>query len=287
MLLFFFCHPLLSFSLDWKTLNEESERTSLSDAQTAVENSPGSVTGLYRLGLVYLNLHKDNKAEAVFNKMISLGAGSKEAKWGLAEILRRKHKLDESEKILNEVINSLPGFFPAYISLAYIQYIHLDFNKSIQTVYKVIQQGKQNVDPCNLARAYLILAGSKGMLAYRGGFFSKLINGTPVFSILRKAESLKSDSAEVMLGMGSFYLLAPVFAGRDIDAAIAYLEKAVKTDPLFADAYVRLAQGYKAGGDIGKYNFYLNKALEIDPQNELALDIRQGVCRFICIGNKI
>jgi hypothetical protein len=35
-------------------------------------------------------------------------------------------------------------------------------------------------------------------------------------------------------------------------------------------------------GDDKKYQLYLKKALNIDPQNELALDIESGRCKFIC-----
>ena len=73
-----------------------------------------------------------------------------------------------------------------------------------------------------------------------------------------------------MLGLGSYYLLAPFFAGGDKKKALAYLEKAVKADLYFADAYVRLAQAWREKGDKVRHDFYLGKALELDPQNELA-----------------
>ncbi|MDD5595555.1 MAG: TRAP transporter TatT component family protein, partial [Candidatus Omnitrophica bacterium] len=86
----------------------------------------------------------------------------------------------------------------------------------------------------------------------------------------------------VFFGFGSFYLLAPNFAGGDKNRAGDYLKKAIKLDPLFADAYVRLAQFYKIKGDEKKYEDCLNQALKIDPQNDLALDVKNGKCKFIC-----
>jgi tetratricopeptide (TPR) repeat protein len=197
--------------------------------------------------------------------------------------LRRQHKLKESELILDELIKSLPQFSPAYISLAYIKYIQMDFEKSVQLARKVIGQGADNVDLSNYVRSYAMMAGAKGMIAHYGGPLSKAINGIAVMSNLRKAERLQPDSPGVLFGLGSFYLLAPGFAGGNVDKAGPYLEKAIKIDPGFSDAYVRLAQFYKLKRDNEKYQAYLNKALEIDPQSELALDIKNGNCKFICI----
>ena len=121
------------------------------------------------------------------------------------------------------------------------------------------------------------------MIAHYGGPLSKVINGTGVLPALRKAEALQPDNAGVLFGIGSYYLLAPGFAGGDRNAALDHLEKAVKADPLMADTYVRLAQAYKLKGNSEKYNVCLQKALEIDPQNELALDIKNKTCKFICV----
>jgi Tfp pilus assembly protein PilF len=127
-----------------------------------------------------------------------------------------------------------------------------------------------------------MVSGAKGMIAHYGGPLSKLINGTAVLPNLKKAQVLQPNSAAVMFGLGSFYLLAPPLAGGNLGKAEEYLKKAITIDPFFADAYVRLGQFYKIKGDNQKYSFYLNKALEIDPQNELANDIYSGKCKFIC-----
>jgi tetratricopeptide (TPR) repeat protein len=232
--------------------------------------------------LVYLDLHQDNQAKSIFIKILDITKDTPEAKWGIAEVMRREHKLSESEKLLKEIILAEPKFFPAYISLAYIKYINFDFKDCMHLAYKVIDQGKDNVDLNNYTRAYLLSAGAKGMLAHYGGLFSKILNGITVMAKLKKAENLSPNSPAVLLGLGSFYLLAPKLAGGDIPKAKYYLERAVKIDPLFVDAYVRLAQVYRLEGNNKKYELYLKKALEIDPENELALDIESGRCRFIC-----
>jgi Tfp pilus assembly protein PilF len=112
---------------------------------------------------------------------------------------------------------------------------------------------------------------------------SKIINGTQVLPNLKKAEGLQPDSSAVSFGLGSFYFLAPIIAGGNRQKAKEYLEKTIETDPLFADAYIRLAQLYKMLGDEKTSKDYLNKALDIDPQNTLVQDFRSGRCKFACI----
>lgn len=109
-----------SYALEWKNLHEEADRLSLSQALLALEADPASINNLYVLGLVYLNEHKNKEANEVFNRILALDSRVVEAKWGLAETLRREHKIDQSETILNEIIKTNPDFSPAYISLAYI-----------------------------------------------------------------------------------------------------------------------------------------------------------------------
>ena len=75
----------------------------------------------------------------------------------------------------------------------------------------------------------------------------------------------------------------PTVLGRDLDKAQELFEKAAQAEPLFPDIYVRLAQIAKARGDEQRYNELLDKALELDPKNELAADIKNRTCKFICI----
>jgi len=283
VLFFFSVIPEACFSLGWKDLHEQADKISLKQALLAATIKPGSIEDLYVLGLVYLNLHKDKEAQQAFERIIRFDRQTQEARWGLAEALRRQNKLDESEKILNEVIKDNPEFSPAYISLGYLKYTQAEFKKTVELAAKVMKQGREAVDLSNFTRSYLLFAGAKGMLAQNGGPLAKVINGTAVLPNLKKAEELQPDSAAVLFGLGSFYFLAPFIAGGNRDKALAYLEKAIATDPLFADAYVRLGQVYKMKGDNEKFQYYLDKALQIDPHNALAQDAKQAKCKFICV----
>ena len=278
-----FCLCLNAFAIDWKKVHEAADARTSEEALVIYAKNQSSFENLYILGLTYLNEHKDKQAEETFRKMLIKQPESIQASWGLAEVLRRKKDIEESQKILEEVIKSEPGFSPAYISLAYLRYMQADFNGAVKLALRVQKQGKDNVDLSNYARSYLIFAGAKGMIASRGGLLSKVLNGTQVLPNLKRAEKLQPDSPAVLFGLGSFYFLAPGVAGGNVDKALEYLERALAADPLFADAYVRLAQIHKSKGDNEKYEFYINKALEIDLDNELAKDATSGICKFNCV----
>lgn len=274
------------FALDWKKLHEKADNQSLTQSLMASQKGPGSLEDSYVLGLAYLNQHRDKEAEAGFGKILERDPGAIEAQWGMAEALRRQHQLERAEELLGEIIRGHPGFYPAYISMAYLKYTRLDFKESARLALRVIKAGRGKVDLSNYTRAYCLYAGAKGMIAHYGGPLSKLINGAAVKSKLDRAEELQPNSAGVLFGLGSFYLLAPRIAGGDPLKSEAYLRRAIRIDPFFADAYVRLAQLYKIKGEDAFFEKYLRKALELDPGNELAFDIRSGRCRFICVGDK-
>ncbi|MFH1458791.1 MAG: hypothetical protein ABIG64_00245 [Candidatus Omnitrophota bacterium] len=272
-----------SFGLTWKILHTQADDLDLNRARQNLEDNPDSLEYLYVLGIVYFNEYQHLQAKKVFEKMQELSPGLIEAQWGIAEVLRREYQMEQSQNMLAAIIRQSPDFFPAYISLSYIKFNLKDYKEAVRLSEIVIRKGKQNADRHTLARAYLIFAGAKGMIAYGGGPLSKFLNGTPVFTNIKRARTLMPDSAEVYYGLGSFYLLAPGISGQDIDEAQKYLEKTIATDPNITDAYVRLAQVYKLKGDREKFNFYLNLALTKEPQNFLANDIKNNTCDFICV----
>lgn len=267
------------YPADWKDQHNKADTLSLAQAQKLPADQ-------YVLGLVYLNLHQDKPAYEVFDRILLEQPDNYAAQWGKAEALRRRHDLVAAESLLNAVLKINPQFPPALISLAYIKYFQMDFNRSVRLALKVIQQGQSQVDLSNYVRALAMYAGAKGMLAHYGGLFSKAVDGTAVKPNLDKALKLQPNSPAALFGMGSFYLLAPRIAGGDKVKAENYFNQAITIDPYFADVYVRFAQLAKIKGNQEKYDLYMQKALALDPQNELALDTLSGRCKFICVGGE-
>lgn len=285
LLLFIFFNLSAAYCFSLKTLHEKADSLSLADAKSLADKN-GSADDRYILGLVYLNLHKDKAAYEIFNSLLTGDPGSIRAKWGLAEALRRQHITQKAESLLNEIIKQDADFAPALISLAYIKYFKMDFTGSARLASQVIGKGKDNTDLSNYVRALAMYAGAKGMLAHYGGILSKAVDGLAVKRNLDKAQSLQPNSPSVLFGLGSYYLLAPTIAGGNKSKVEEYLNRAIKIDPNFADVYVRLAQLAKIKGQTERYSFYMNKALELDPKNELAEDTLSGRCHFICTGGK-
>lgn len=209
-------------------------------------------------------------------------AGSAEDLYRRAEALRQSHRLKESGELLESILSAHPDFAPAYISLARIRYLQMDFEGAVRLGKKVLRLGSSRADKTSTTAAYLIVGDSKGMLAYYGGPIAKTVHGIAVAGYLRAAEKLQPGSAAVDFSIGSYYLLAPPAAGRDFNKAEEYLKRSIASDPRFADAYVRLAQVYRMKADKDKYREYLDRALEIDPENEVGLDIKSGRCKFVC-----
>lgn len=272
-----------SFSFDWVSLHEEAVSIGIEEAEQIRKKSPGSLSSLYLLALTYLENYKIDLAEGTFQEGVKIDSGNPFFRWGKIECLRRKYQCQDCEVKLSQIIEESPGFAPAYVTLAYLYYRDRDFNKTARLTYQVIRMGQDSVDEANYIRALGLFAGAKGMAAHYGGPLSKVINGRMIMPYLQRAKRIDPDSAVVKFGLGSYYLLAPAIFGKDLDKAEDYLTRAIEADPHFADIYVRLAQVYRAKGDLVKYDKYLAKAIQIDPKNDLALDIKQGICNFICV----
>ncbi len=268
--------------LDWKVLHERAD-IYLEDGNQNLDSYGSSMRDLYLKGLVFLSAHQDDRAKEMFEEILNRDDSVLEARWGLAEVFRRQHAYRRSRAILRDIISQRPQFAPAYVTLGYIEFTDQNFKKAIALAENVLRLERNQVDSSNYVRAYLIIAGARGLMAHHGGILAKVFQGSRVYSSLRKAQELKPDSADVFLGLGSYYLLSPSIAGGDIGKAQTYLQKAIDQDPLLVDAYVRLAQVFKVKGEHVQYEKYLEKAAAIDPQNPLLRDIQNQRCNFICL----
>ena len=260
---------------DWKALHEEAAEAPLARLQAAVARQPDSTDALYVLALGYMSRYDVGAARRIFEEILKRDPKHIGSRWGLAELMRREHRLDEAQEELEEIMEEAPEFASAPITLGYLLFDKNEYRRPIRLALRVIRLGKDRVDLNNLTRAYLMIGGAKGMLADRGGPFAKLIHGTQVMSYMKKAQRLQPENPGVYFGMGSFYAVAPAFAGGDKKKGIEFLEKAVEADPKFADAWARLAEVWLAQGDREKYERCLAKARSLDPRNKLVLKVEK------------
>lgn len=216
---------------------------------------------------------RDDEAFVIFSKLSAQQPGNLDALWGMAEVLRRSRNYKDSEVILNEILISNPRHGPSLISLSYIRYKEDNLNVARKLIRKAL--GERGLDRESRALAYMMLGSVNSRRSAKGKFFSKIRYGTQIKGFFLKAKALAPQIPEVRMGLGTFYLLAPAIVGGDLDKAIEELELAVKIAPQFATANARLAQAYQKKGDLQKYNFHLQRARELDPENEVLGELKQ------------
>jgi tetratricopeptide (TPR) repeat protein len=221
--------------------------------------------------LNYLKSRKDNLALVEIEKILSVEPDNITALWGKAEILRRNYKLKDSQVILNKLLSGDPRHTPSLITLSYIRYHDNRLDEALKILRQVLNQ--PNLESEDRALVYMLMGSINAKRASLGGFLSKIAYGTHVWGYFERAKVLAPDLSEVRLGLGTFCLLAPKIIGGNLEKAIEELEVAVKLTPDFATANARLAQAYKKKGNLEKYNFYLQRAKELDPENEVLKEI--------------
>ncbi len=123
----------------------------------------------------------------------------------------------------------------------------------------------------------MLIGSINAKKASRGGFWSKFAYGARIKGYFEKAKALAPDLPEVRLGLGTYFLLAPEISGGNVDRAIEELECAVNLAPDFATPKARLAQAYKNKGNMEKCNFYLKRARELDPKNEIIKEVEKSL----------
>jgi tetratricopeptide (TPR) repeat protein len=105
----------LCHAWDWKALHIRADKITLEEALKIAKESPESPADSYLLALVYLNLHRDSQAKELFIKILGADKNAPQAEWGIAEVMRREHKLKESENILEKIILMRP--IPPFLTL--------------------------------------------------------------------------------------------------------------------------------------------------------------------------
>jgi len=221
-------------------------------------------------GMLLLRLRKNKEALAIFNEVLAKDPGNIEALWGKGEFLRRNYRFKEAEETFNKTLQLKPGYLSALNSLAYIKYQQGNLNESLKMVNEILQN--KEIDNENQAHAYLLIGGINGTLTDQGGIFAKMKYGTQIKPYFERARDIAPELPETHVALGTFYLKAPGIAGGDLKKALFELEQAVKMAPDYATANARLAQAYKKTGKADKYNFYIQKAKNLDPKDEALLN---------------
>ncbi|MCM8781169.1 MAG: tetratricopeptide repeat protein [Candidatus Omnitrophica bacterium] len=221
-----------------------------------------------------LKARKDKEALHYFEQVLLMQPQNVKALWGKAEALRRSRKYDQAENLLKEILSSDPGHTSSLISLAFIMYKKERFKEAKLILESVLDNPSCNND--DRALAYTLLSMLANQEIKNAAMFTKIKQGNRIRGYLLKAKELAPELPEVHVGLGTFYLLAPKILGGDIRKATEELELAIRMAPDFATANARLAQLYKKKGDLERYNFYIKRTEELDPENEILEEIEKN-----------
>lgn len=228
-------------------------------------------TKLLNEALALLKFRKDRAALVIFEMILLKQPDNLDALGAKAEVFRRGRHYREAEELLNKILSKNPKHSSSLISLAHIRCKEDRLDEALALVNKVLDTEFINKD--NQALAYVILSSINNKYASKCWLLGKIKYARQIKCYLLKAKALAPDLPEAHLGLGTFYLLAPGIMGGNLDKAIEELEYTVKLAPDFATANARLAQAYKKRGDLEKYNFYLKRARELDPENEVLKEL--------------
>ncbi|MFA6350392.1 MAG: hypothetical protein WCY12_05680 [Candidatus Omnitrophota bacterium] len=222
----------------------------------------------------FLRIRKDRQAEEILDGILVLEPDNIDALWGKAEIYRRRYNYAQAKVLLDKVLRTNLKYYPAMISMAYIEFRSGKFERAQKMIEGVLKEGCADQD--TQALSYVLLGNICSTRSSKGNLLEKMRFTPYIKPYLDKAMEISPDLSEVHLGLGSFYLLAPSLIGGDLDKAIEELEKAYSLAPDFATVNVRLAQAYQLKNNVKKYEYHLKKAEEIEPDNETLVEFKKS-----------
>lgn len=268
-----------AYGADWKTLTDEAVSLSSSAVAALEGKEKKSEQDVYMLTLIYYRQYHHAGLKKLWADSGKIPPDSPAVKLLQGILLMREHQHRQSRAVLNGALQSHPDFYPALFVLGHQCYLLKDFSQAHALARQLI--GKKNhLSKYHYMASLVLAAGARGFTAPRNWLWA-IPAYFEVTGHFREARKLMPESAEVLYGLGCFHLLTPSFAGGDIDLAIAMLEKSRRLTPLNTQAYVRLAQAYRAQKDESAYRKNIDRAYELDAQDELLLDYLSGEKGFL------
>jgi tetratricopeptide (TPR) repeat protein len=267
------------YGADWKTLTDEAVSLSPPEIWALAAKEKKSDGEIYKLTIVY---YRQYDRSALRKLWVESGqARSDTPALGLLRgvLLLREHRLTESRAVLSRVLQEHPDFHPALFVLGHLSYLQKDFVYAYAVARRLIAQ-KKDLSTYHYTAALVLAAGAKGFTAPRNWLWA-IPAFLEVTGHFREAGKLMPQAPEVLYGLGCFHLLTPSFVGGNLDLAIEMLERSRQLTPLNTQVYVRLAQAYRAKKNEDAYRRHIERAREIDGQDELLIDYLSGEKAFL------
>ena len=270
---------LSAAAAEWKSPADAAVAMS-GAAVASLENKPDKTAeDVYILTIIYYREFQKARLKKLFREYEEKMPDHPVIKLLQGIILMADHRLSESHGVLIGVLRTHPDFHPARVTLAHLNYLQKDFDRSYREALDLIGR-KKELSGFHFAVSLMVASGAKGVLVKKNP-----VRAIPahfeVTGYLKEAAKQMPGSAEVLYAWGSYYLLTPSIAGGDLDQAIALLERSRKLSPFNPGVYVRLAQACRARGFRVAAGQYLEYARRLDPQDELLQDELSGEKIFL------
>ncbi len=145
---------------NWQDVNEKKCWLSGDEKQEVTSKEVVSSENMYLCALAVRALRQEGKAEALYLDIPELSAVSILARWHLAEIKRRNHKIEECWQIPEKIIRLQPDYVPARIRLAYVFHIKEKYDECLDVVSRIQEKCSDNLDTGSRICTHLMTGGT-------------------------------------------------------------------------------------------------------------------------------
>jgi tetratricopeptide (TPR) repeat protein len=209
--------------------------------------------------ILWENIYKSNSMEepALINKALEINPYLVSARLDLGKIYQSAGKFAEGIAECKKVIEISPDSITAYIILGNIYLAQVDTDNAEKSYKKALE----------IDNRYSSGYAGLGIVAQVRGNFPEGLK------LVEKALEINPDN-----GFANYFMATYYRARRDFDKALEYLKKTIDNSVFPADfAYTEYGLIYLDRGEKEKAAEYINKALEINPDNAYART-NLGIC---------
>jgi tetratricopeptide (TPR) repeat protein/DNA-binding winged helix-turn-helix (wHTH) protein len=262
----------------------------IADAETACSAALAANPNLYMvysaLGELYLEMGRDNEAEAAFLNALDTNAQDAQAMQGLALAYEKQQRFDEAEELLGRAILLQPGNWRTINTLGGFLFAGGRFREASAAYKQVVILDPENWQGHGNLGSALLMAGefeaagealqrsveihpdglyysNLGIIYYYLGQFDESV------AIHRKAVELPPNSSFDWINLGDalLYSSEPEKAPAAFQESVIIAKSDLAVNPRNVESLYGMAWASAMLGDPEKANELINRAKSIDPTN--------------------
>ncbi|MBD3320628.1 MAG: tetratricopeptide repeat protein, partial [Chitinivibrionales bacterium] len=255
--------------------------------EKVIETDPGNIVANRELGNIYFDDKEYSKAIPLLRKAFDKKADADVA-YRIGKCYLETGNTSSAVEFLNKTLKEKPGLHQARLDLARTYFKMRSYKDAVEQYEKSIDRAKSE------ARDRYYLAVAKEKSGDSGGAYKAYLAAVKAFGADRSTEALKArltvakaqlKKKQYQQALGHlkfinmadkedkivpdiYFLLADAHEGlKQIDDAIASLEKAIKKDSKNIEAYARLADLYKRANNQTKAKETYEKMISLSPDD--------------------